>query len=54
MPGRENTDSMMTLPPSSAAMRIESSVTVETSELRRMCRLRTAEADRPFERAKST
>ena len=54
MPGTENTVSMMTEPPSMAAMRILRRVTVEIMALRITWRVRTSPLVMPLLRAKST
>ena len=53
-PGKENTVSMMTLPPSMLAMPMEKSVVVEIITLRRIYHTRTRMGARPLLRAKST
>ena len=54
MPGTENTVSMMTEPPSMAAMRMLRRVTVEIMALRITWRVRTSLLVMPLLRAKST
>ena len=54
MPGTENTVSIITEPPSMAAMRMLSRVTVEIMALRITWRVRTSPLEIPLLRAKST